>query len=397
MGRRERQLIPGYASLENGTEMTAPNLDIHTYRQRGDTRVITARAPQPIAEVYPELADGADVLFVFGDVISEGFFNKAGVGPVDHLRCAGISAAAVSVTYLDADTVTGVLEHLQPRLVVNRAMCMSAETVATLSVRFPKTQFVTVNHSSQSDLMRCAAWLDNQTAHVRLAATKRNCWYGGVDERNYIGVATGIVRSVVFPNVVRFPGWTAPKAIGDTPVISLTCVSRVLKNIPNQLIALGLVNQERRIVAALCMDKSDDESITGMLDLCGVEYRIDPWTDWDGFMRNTTLNVDIGLQCSFTESFNYVALEQMLCGKPVIGSPAIRYLPEHHQVNPDDPQSIANALIDVIDNYSTASRDALRVSRHVAEISNYNFEWIVTSLLEGNPAPASLKPEEVLV
>ncbi len=132
-------------------------------------------------------------------------------------------------------------------------------------------------------------------------------------------------------------------------------------------------HQQRPIRVELSLRNSKGQSIEHLARLAGLEYRIHPWQPWAEFLEHTQEAVDVGLQVSFTESFNYVAIEQMLCGKPVIGSPAIRYLPEAWQANPDDPDEIADVLVGLIENYEVESERAVEVATQFAEWMNKEF------------------------
>jgi hypothetical protein len=93
--------------------------------------------------------------------------------------------------------------------------------------------------------------------------------------------------------------------------------------------------------------------------------------------------VDVGLQVSFTESFNFVALDHLQVGKPVIGSSAIRFLPARWQASVDDPRDIANRLLRVLRRYPIESRRALRYAKRKAQASNAAFLETIDSLLSG--------------
>jgi glycosyltransferase involved in cell wall biosynthesis len=362
MGIRERRLVPAYSA-----HFDEPSLMLRTDIQlRYESSIAAA--------VYPKTVAQADVLIMLGGMSANAFVETRGIGPVEVLESAGITAACAMVKH--ADTLTELISDLRPRVVVNRAMVFRAEEIRTLSAMFPGVRFLTVNHSSQSDLIRTKGWITQQSEHVKLAGERRNCWFGVVDERNHISRVTGVDRCVWVPNCVRTPDPYPLMPISRPPRVSLSCVGRVLKNVPNQIIALGLAAQTCPLQAVLMMDQASDE-LAGLASLAGLNYEIAPWLPWSEFMDYVRDEIDVGVQCSFTESFNFIALEHMLHGKPVVGSPAIRYLPPGCRPNPDDPEAIANTLLRVLDNYETYSEQAKTIADNLAEANNRQFVDVI--------------------
>jgi hypothetical protein len=83
-------------------------------------------------------------------------------------------------------------------------------------------------------------------------------------------------------------------------------------------------------------------------ELCqraGLRLEVHGWLDHAAFVT-LAARMHVALQVSFTETFNYVAADCVAAGTPVVGSPAIRFLPATWQVNPDDAEAIATAILD---------------------------------------------------
>eukprot|EP00913_Durusdinium_trenchii_P005642 g5260.t1 len=338
----------------------------------------------PAVRAHPPDVTQADVLLVFGPSPEPGFFEIRGAAVTDRLRVHGISAACLAMQDRTVAPLQEAIDTLRPRLLVNRAMCIDAAVVRELAGRNPGVRFVAVNHSSQSDLMRVPRWINDQVAHVELAAERTNCWFGHVDERNHVARMTDLPRAIWFPNCVRLPPVAAERPLHDPPVVGLTCVARVLKNLPNQIVAMGIANRRTPLHARFSLHKSDQRQIARLADFAGLEYSSAAWRDWSDFMASLVSEIDVGLQCSFTESFNYVGLEHMLCGKPVIGSPALRYLPYRWQANPDAPEAIADLLLRVFEDYDTESQHARTVALELAAWLNRNFIEIAPDTQRAN-------------
>lgn len=68
-----------------------------------------------------------------------------------------------------------------------------------------------------------------------------------------------------------------------------------------------------------------------------------PWQPHDNFL-NILTEIDIGLQVSFTESFNIVAADMVTMGVPVVTSPEISWVSKLFHADPTNSSSIAHAM-----------------------------------------------------
>lgn len=279
--------------------------------------------------------------------------------------------------------LAGLIADCRPRLVMNRSFSIPASLLRILAGQFPHVRFVTVCHSSHSDVFRSEAWIREQAHCIRDVHDVPNLYYGGVDERNHLATALESEKFVVLPNLVDTPADSTHDAgCHDPATVSLICAARTLKNIPTQLAAVALASRQRPLRLLLSLRGISDETLRNLLEPWQLDWHACRWANWPDYIENIAVNVDVGLQVSFTESFNYVALEHMLCGRPVVGSPAIRYLPGRWQASPDDPDDIAATLINVLDDYPADCLLANRVSHQFADECNAAFLTSITELLE---------------
>jgi len=65
-----------------------------------------------------------------------------------------------------------------------------------------------------------------------------------------------------------------------------------------------------------------------------------PWQPWAQF-RHTIARMDLVIQASYTESFNIVTADAVSEGVPCVVSPAIEWMPDFCQADPDDASAIA--------------------------------------------------------
>lgn len=69
-----------------------------------------------------------------------------------------------------------------------------------------------------------------------------------------------------------------------------------------------------------------------------------PWLNPNEFKQLIRSTIDVGMQVSFTESYNIVTADHIDCGVPVIVSPEIKFVCIPYQANPTNVSSIYRAL-----------------------------------------------------
>jgi hypothetical protein len=303
------------------------------------------------------------------------------------LRAKNLAAVGVAFTRSAVvETVAPLLDRLRPRLIINRGFLLPPEVVDQLNRRFPRTRIVSVNHGSYADLARLPRWLKQLRGYVELAGERKNCWYGAVDERNQ-AAQLGHRRCIWMPNVVHDPlaGDDPPPEVARKPArLSLICHPRAMKNLSGQILAAGMI-AGRRSGAELVVSspKIADSGLENLRPLVPqLSWRHLAWADWETYTANVRRYVDVGLQASFTESFNYVGLEHLLCSKPVAGSPALRYLPPDWQANPDDPGAIAAVIDAHLDDYPVRAARARRAGLMTMHLWNNAFDAAIERLLD---------------
>ena len=75
-----------------------------------------------------------------------------------------------------------------------------------------------------------------------------------------------------------------------------------------------------------------------------------PWMDRNKFLMLVS-SMDVGMQLSFTESFNIVAADFVSQHVPIVVSSTISWMNEYLQCSVDDVNNIVNALQKVYNNY----------------------------------------------
>lgn len=85
------------------------------------------------------------------------------------------------------------------------------------------------------------------------------------------------------------------------------------------------------------------KNIKALLAATGNELVLHPWMDHVDFLE-LIAEMDICLQVSLSESFCIVASDAVSMGVPLVGSEAIRWLPERAQADVNSAESIADAM-----------------------------------------------------
>ncbi len=338
-------------------------------------------ASQEDLGVYPENCEQADVLIVATNAEAPSWFEVRGVRVAEHLVEQGTSAAAVSMPKITERNVSRMVSELKPRLVLNRAMLIHSDTVVHVAAANPDVKFATVCHSSVGDLGRSPFWMAETSRTLSAAAVMPNIYFAHVDEQNPFAALFGD-KSVWLPNIVARPLMTTVRKRHDPPTVSIVCGNRPLKNISTQLLAVAVANQTTPLRCIVSLSGDEPQWLQPFCRSLQLSYEFRPWSTWLEFTRMLAMDVDVGLQASYTESFNFVALEHLLCGKPVVGSPAIRYLPPQWQADPNDVGDLAAHIIDRLNNWDRDCQAAMNTAESVCVYSNRQATERIQELLD---------------
>lgn len=142
----------------------------------------------------------------------------------------------------------------------------------------------------------------------------------------------------------------SPHAANAVPILSLFSSPNEYrrKNILNSLLAVGMQNQPYLLHLN---GLSENPDYRRLLDQFEIRYHDWGWMTAQQY-RRVVARVDIGLQISFSESFDYVAADHIRRGIPVLVSkmvPALYDMPARVRErcvidNPDDPVELAAKL-----------------------------------------------------
>lgn len=307
--------------------------------------------------------------------------------------CDVLADAGISATYAelgDYQATATAIETTGARVVINRGFVLAAEVVTQLAARFTNTRFVTVNHSSNTWTASVTKWARAQSDFLALAREHENCFYATVTEHDPVRDLSGVTRAIWLPNAVRIPARQSKhvgKSIDGPVTVSIVCRHDVLKAVGSQIVGAAIANKRRTVAGlspiklAIRVSQPAAELVRYASDV-GLEARLVAWGDWQDFTRFVCDEVHVGLQVTNSDSFNFIALEHMLCGVPVVTSWPIRYGHRHLRAHPENVAEIADRLIYAIGHHAAESERALWISNRVAERNNERLVATMRRLLE---------------
>ncbi len=154
--------------------------------------------------------------------------------------------------------------------------------------------------------------------------------------------------------------------------VSLFCTPGPRKNLANQILACSKIPGVELHLNGL----SKKPEFAQLLKTLNIKYVDHGWMDKSTY-RNTIAAMDVGLQVTFAETFNYVVAEHMIYGVPIVVSsmiPIINKIDELKELvveNAQSPGDIAKAIETI---YRSRNRLSSTVRKIVHDIAGRNNE-----------------------
>lgn len=290
------------------------------------------------------------------------------------LTSHGITSKVIDVN--SRSDVVALINRHRPQLVINRGGCIRIEAIRELSAQFPKITFVNGCHSTLSHLFLNRGLLSTWSEFWQLAEQRENVWISSPDNRHPFDCE----RSIWLPNPVNLPA-RSTATLRDPITISLTGRRDFVKNYPNQIAALALVARKHRIRLAMCI-RGDSTELEQLAQSRGLQLSSRPWSSPEQFRQWIASDIDLGLCCSYSETFCYAALDHMVSGKPVIGGQGMQVIDKDLRADQDNPHDIAQRIDMVINGYNHFSRRARWQAEEIAERNNAEFVNAIQQILQ---------------
>ena len=296
------------------------------------------------------------------------------------LRSHGIKSDAM----LDGRKLIEIEKALQTsgaRVLLNECWIATPEVIATLATRFPQVQFVNLSHAGPSNFVPHIGYEEKHLEFMLMAAQFPNVWYGTVMDSMTRPPQSKVI---VLPNTLEDPGIDSPPREPGMPLrLSLVARACVWKNWPAMTQAIEIVARQTPVTVGVGTPEPKlMMPFRHQMELAGATTWDIPWGDWRTYQQMIAHGVDIGVQVSLAESFNSVAAEHMLLGKPVVGSSVIKYLPTTWQADPGDPGDIAAVILNLahrLDYFREISRE---IALDIGRTNERTFVKNLTKLLQ---------------
>jgi len=166
------------------------------------------------------------------------------------------------------------------------------------------------------------------------------------------------LRGTQVGTLAWLPNYYPPQKVqppaGHTTHVQVGCFGAVrqMKNQLLQAFAAVKYGQLKKRPVSFHMNQTKVEpgsegiipAVKDLMNLTGNELILNPWLGYKEFIQ-LVQKMDIGLQASFSESFNQVAADFVSVGVPCVGSHAVRWLPAISQVDPGSADSIVAGML----------------------------------------------------
>ena len=306
----------------------------------------------------------------------------AALNNAEYLNSNSFNAAVFPVRH-NIDIVKAIKEYGQEYKhnlthVVISAPWISTRDMKAIVEHFPLIQFVVVSHSNVGFLQADPQGIHLLRDYIELSYKLDNLSVGGNSERftKWLSKAYN-VYAVLLPNM--YPTHShllqsivegVKKNFRDTVKIGSFGAIRPLKNQLTACAAAILISKslDRPVEFHLSAGREEGggsivlNAIRQMAhDVPNFEVILDGWCGWPEF-RRTVADMDLLIHPSYTESFNMVSADGISQGIPVVGSPAIEWLPDHWKADSDDATEIARVGLNLL--YGGARDGVIALEKH---------------------------------
>ena len=278
----------------------------------------------------------------FAYCISSGLRNSA-MFVVDMLNDNGIEAKMVEV--IDNNDIDREVTQYQPTHVIIEAFWVVPEKFEILNKLHPKVQWIIRNHSEMPFLANegvAINWSLQYLArkNVFIAPNSKRAYYDTVRmvEAAY-GRDMARFKVLYLPNFYKIKeDFSKRHPLGKTINVGCFGAVRPLKNHLIQAIAAidFAMKHDKNLKFHINIARIEDAGNNPLKNLRGLFSNLDPtrfelvehgWLNHDDFLK-LVAQMDIGLQASFTESFNIVAADFVSKGVPIVVSKEIGWIPK---------------------------------------------------------------------
>lgn len=277
---------------------------------------------------------------------------------VQELRKNGWRAKAVGVH--DDNEIDKVLFAERPSHIIIKAFWVREDKLELLAKRYPSCQFIVCCHSKPSFLAMENLGFERLFQVLNVSSRMQNVHLAANNSEMAWVIKETTGRDCLYlPNLIPSKKNVEVKIFptnAKTLKVGIFCAIRPLKNMLSQIYAAIMFCQiyDMKLELNVIITRSEMgggpilkaiRNIFEHLDQDRFKLVEHEWMKHDDFM-NLVSQMDVGLQVSFTESFNIVATDFMNCGVPIVTSPAVEWAPAEWDAEPDYIENIVQKISD---------------------------------------------------
>lgn len=310
--------------------------------------------------------------------LSTGLYNSASF--VHDMLVSQNIKSEISIVVDNNDIDREVTKH-RPKYAIIEALWVVPSKFIVLAKLHPTVTWVIRLHSGVPFIAMEGMAMDWICQYLQLPNVVVSCNSPRMHEEVIaIAQVLGLTDSEIKSKAVCLPNfypqsYAAPKSIANSDVINVSCFGAVrpLKNHLQQAIsALKFANSIGRKLhfhINTRIEKGDAiinnlQKLFNHLTPQGHRLICHEWMPHDTFIE-ICKGIDIGLQVSFSETFNIVGADLISAGIPLVSSPELPWAPAEYTANPTDSNDIADKLLLTYNNAET------NVLEHQKKLTKY--------------------------
>lgn len=301
--------------------------------------------------------------------VAEVFENMVKLFPND------IEIISVNATTISRSIIGRIEKNVPETLIFGAWIPMYKEIMELMRKKYPEMRIV-VGWFSNFSQMEFS--VNNELGifnNLKVRTKEKNpvvneIWMSSIEDATIVGKINSSVKPLPCP--VHIPN-AVPNYIPEIGKVkvSLFCTPGPRKNLSNQLVACSMVPNIELHLNGL----SKRPEFAELLKSLGIKYIEHGWMA-KSIYRRTIESMDVGLQVTFAETFNYVVAEHMAAGVPVVSSFMVPIVANEKELHPimaqkaDSPTEIARCIVEANKNRTVYSRASMAAIKRLAEKNN---------------------------
>lgn len=269
---------------------------------------------------------------------------------------------STSIGVIDANCLDRILFNERPSHLVIKAFWVPVEKIALLAKKYPSCQFIITCHSNPSFLGQERRGFSDIGKILDLYNTYPNVHVAANNQDTATSFSSAFGALIPWaPNVICDHDQRMPHkdcCNNDFLDVGLFCALRPMKNILTQALAAIEAARELQVDLRLHVitdrvEMDGDNIAKSLRDMFAivesdcVQLVEHNWMLHEDFLK-LVAQMDIGLQVSYTESFNIVSFDFLSQNVPVVVGTSVSWAPREWQAPHDSVQGIKEKMIEML-------------------------------------------------